>query len=367
MSWQGILGQDKVVEGFRRTLERQRLASSYLFTGPDGVGKRTLALKLAQTLLCSRTDPAEMAPCGECPACQQVIAHTHPDVEVIGCPEDKTEFPVRLLIGEKERRNKEGFCYNLSRKPQREGRKIGILDDADLLNEESANCLLKILEEPPPRSLLILLSNNLSRQLPTIRSRCQMIRFRPLEQEDLKVLIEQTELEAERAEKLVALGGASLSETTVWAEETFWVFRGELLKLLAEVPPPVEHLIECVQTFVDHEKPNSNERRRRMHLAFGEAIRFYRNVLRTIMSHDSGAAAELAPNDKTFLAALERATSFLLEADLDATVDGLTRTIERSLAAQQHVGRNANPANVIGCWADDLDACLLQRASQHRA
>jgi DNA polymerase-3 subunit delta' len=362
MSWQGILGHDEVAEAFRRTLERQRLASSYLFTGPDGVGKRTFALKLAQTLLCHRASPSEMAPCGECASCQQVMALTHPDVEVIGCPEDKSEFPVRLLIGEKERRNREGFCYNLSRKPQRDGRKIGILDDADMLNEEGANCLLKILEEPPPRSLLILLSNNVSRQLPTIRSRCQILRFRPLVTEDLETLIRQTGVADERAKQLAGLGRSGLTETAAWAEESFWDFRGALLKLLAETPPPVERLIDCVQSFVDHDKPSPNERRRRMHLAFREAQRFYRDLLHAVISSPERVPLADRENDKMLSAALARATDALLASGRETATDSLTQIIARCLTAQQQVSRNANPGSVIGCWADDLDACLLQRA-----
>ena len=80
MSWQGIEGHDAVVEQFRRALERGRLASTFLFVGPPGIGKRTFALKLAQTLLCQRRDQVAMNPCGDCANCVQVLAGTHPDL-----------------------------------------------------------------------------------------------------------------------------------------------------------------------------------------------------------------------------------------------------------------------------------------------
>ena len=361
MSWQGILGQDAVVEGFRRTLERGRLASSYLFAGPAGVGKRTFALKLAQTLLCSRSEPTEMAPCGECPACQQVLVQTHTDIQIVSLPEDKKDIPIELLIGDKkkDRRNKEGFCYNLSRKPLRGGRKIGIIDDADLLNEAGANCLLKTLEEPPPRSLLILLSTNVSRQLATIRSRCQIIRFRPLTESNLQELIAKSDAveNPDRAEMLVGLEHAGLAESILWSEEPFWNFRQELLNLLAHVPPPVEQLSQVVQSFIEQEKAPA-ERRKRMQLTFRLTAFFYRTLLRMAV----GTAVEMETTDtphldETLALAVSKARKFL-ESDQNSAIESLTRMIDRSLAAEQHTNQNANPATVVGCWADDLNGCL---------
>ena len=80
MAWQGIEGHDPVVAKFRRALARNRLASTFLFVGPSGIGKRTFAEKLAQTLLCPELAASEMAPCGVCTSCRQVLAHTHPDL-----------------------------------------------------------------------------------------------------------------------------------------------------------------------------------------------------------------------------------------------------------------------------------------------
>ena len=364
MSWQGILGQDAVVAGFRRALDRGRLANSYLFAGPEGIGKRTLALKLAQTLLCSRVDPTEMAPCGECPACQQVQGRTHPDIEIVSLPEDKKDIPIELLIGDKkkDRRNKEGFCYNLSRKPFRGGRKIGIIDDADLLNDEGANCLLKTLEEPPLRSLLILISTNPSRQLPTIRSRCQIIRFQPLARSNLQELLtEKSGEKGGRVEELADLGEPSFAETMLWADESFWNFRVDLLRILSEIPLQVDRLVQHVQAFVDQVKAHS-ERRKRIQLALRLTIFFYRNLLRSAVRLETDAGStETATADKMLSSAISRATA-LVEADPTSAVDVLSRLIERSLAAQQHVARNANPATLIACWADDLDACLSHRA-----
>lgn len=361
MSWEGLLGHESVVEAFRRALIRGRLASSYLFVGPEGVGKRTFALKLAQILLCEQNTPTAMAPCGECPACQQVLAGTHPDIEVVSLPEDKKEIPIRLLIGDatRGRRNKEGFCFNLSRKPSRGGRKIGIIDDADRLNEEGANCLLKTLEEPPPRSLLILLSSNASSQLPTIRSRCQCMRFHPLSETNLRELIQKTaDIEnPQRAEMLAGIAGVGLAESLLWAEDAFWNFRGELLNALSRVPHAVDALTNVVQMFVDQEK-TPIERRKRMVLTFRLAAYFHLTLLRWAVHDQSEFAQNLGlGSDEKLSLAISNASQSLLQGDGN-TIDTLTRMVSRSLAAEQQTEQNANPSTVIGCWADDLNACL---------
>ena len=97
MSWQGLEGHDAIVEQFRRGLAAGRLGSTFLFVGPEGIGKRSFAIKLAQSLLCESQRPLE--PCGHCSSCVQVAAGTHPDVDFVAKPEDKSAIPLELLIG----------------------------------------------------------------------------------------------------------------------------------------------------------------------------------------------------------------------------------------------------------------------------
>src|SRR4051812_19527580 len=89
MTWHGIREHDSVVEQFRRALARGRLASTFLFVGPEGVGKRAFALKLAQAMLCERVPEEWLDPCEVCPACVQVMAGTHPDLELVAKPEGR--------------------------------------------------------------------------------------------------------------------------------------------------------------------------------------------------------------------------------------------------------------------------------------
>jgi DNA polymerase-3 subunit delta' len=253
MSWHGIHGHDEVVEQFRRALARRRLASSFLFAGPAGIGKRSFAVKLGQAMLCSARPEEALDPCGECPPCVQVAAGSHPDLDVVAKPKDKSFIPLELLIGDKEHRGREGLCHRIALKPYMGGRKIAMIDDADHLNQEGANCLLKTLEEPPPRSVLILIGTSPAKQLPTIRSRCQLIRFRPLEADVVAELLIARELvpDAAEARRLAQYCEGSLQRALELADPELWAFRSRLHKHLAEPVLQSVPLSRTVSAFVD--------------------------------------------------------------------------------------------------------------------
>lgn len=187
--WESLRGHAEQREMFRRTIQRQRLSQSYLFVGPEGIGKQQFARRLAQALLCQNRveDPTEA--CGQCTGCRPFLAGSSPDFLYVGCPEGKREIPVALLVGSPERRGQEGLCHDLSLAPLPGSRKVAIVNDADAMNEEGANSFLKTLEEPPPRAVLILIASNLDAILPTIRSRCQLVRFSPLAKSDIDELL----------------------------------------------------------------------------------------------------------------------------------------------------------------------------------
>ena len=251
--WQGIEGHDRVVEQFRSALAQGRLASSFLFVGPAGVGKRTFALKLAQSMLCSNCDEAALAPCGACPSCTQALAGTHPDLAVVAKPEGKAFIPIDLLVGDIEHRRREGLCHDISLKPSLGRRKVAIIDDADYLNAEGANALLKTLEEPPPRSVLILIGVTPARQLPTIRSRCQLVRFHPLSPETVAGLLVSKSLvtDPDRARMLAEHSGGSVQGALALAVPELWNFRNVLYEQLAESPLDGPRLARAVAAFVD--------------------------------------------------------------------------------------------------------------------
>ena len=328
--WHGIDGHDGVVEQFLAALERGRLASTFLFVGPAGVGRRTFALKLAQSLLC-QTHPAEaLDPCGKCNACVQVVARTHPDLEVISKPPAKSFIPVDLFLGDKEHRRRTGLCHDLSLKPLMGGRKIAIIDDADYLNQEGANCLLKTLEEPPPGSVLILIATSASRQLPTIRSRCQIIRFEALAPEVVARLLREQGVarDEQHAEEIAAASEGSLERGSQLADEELWSFRKQLFARLAEPDFDSVAMTKMVSAFVDQAGREAPVRRHRLRQVTTFAADYYRREMRAACgASDSDQAVD--------------------------TEEAVAR-VDRCLEALEHIDRNANQATLIACWLDDL-------------
>lgn len=344
MSWQGIFGHDDVVEQFRRALERGRLASTFLFVGPEGIGKRAFAMKLAQALLCQTRPEEALDPCGTCPSCTQVLAGTHPDIEVVTKPPDKSFLPLELLIGDKEHRMREGLCHSIALKPFMGGRRIAIIDDADYLNAEGANCLLKTLEEPPPRSVLILIGTTPAKQLPTIRSRSQVIRFRPLTAAQIAEILTARELVKDQAEaeRLASHSEGSVHRALQQADAELWSFRSELCQRLA--PPKLDAvgLAQSLQEFVDAAGKEASARRQRMRQIIEQSAEFYRQLLQSLTGAGANGDAEV------------RAIVTRAQPHWQGRLEAVAACLDRSLEALEQVDRNANPATLLECWLHDV-------------
>ena len=344
MSWGTIEGHDEIVARFRRALQRGRMASSFLFVGPEGVGKRTFALQLAQALFCTVHADTQLEPCGRCPACQQVQARSHPDLELISKPPERTFLPIELFIGDREHRMREGLCHRIALKPYCGGRKIAIIDDADFLNPEGANCLLKTLEEPPPGSLMILIGTSEQKQLPTIRSRCQKLRFGALPETTVARLLVSQGLvsDAQRATRLAALSGGSLSRALELDDPALEEFRE---KLLAELGRPTRSSVALskeVASFVDEAGKEAPPRRERINRLLNFAAEFYRQQMRRI----SGLPVE---GDVV----LQRAVAAAQPATGD-DAETAAACLEQCLEYQRHIYANANLATLIEAWIDEF-------------
>jgi DNA polymerase-3 subunit delta' len=344
MPWQNIRGHDRVVEKFRRALAKSRLASTFLFVGSPGIGKRTFALRLAQGLLCERVPEQQLNPCGECPSCHQVLSLNHPDVDLIAKPVDKAFIPVELLIGDLEHRMRAGLCYNIALKPYSGRRKVAIIDDADYLNKEGANCLLKTLEEPPPNSVLILIGSSEQRQLPTIRSRCQIIRFQPLVETDVAELLVEKALCADPAAARAAAAHSegSLERATWWTEASVLEFRAELLRVLRQAEFDLQPAAKMISQFVEEAGKESALKRERLRFVVLLAEEFYRAALLSMESRQTSSDADL----KTAVTA----ALCWMPADASATC------LEICLDAYAHIDANVNQATFIDWWLDELSS-----------
>lgn len=193
-----IIGHQQIVAQLQRTVASDRIAGAYLFVGPAGVGKETIARYFAQLIFCQQ-DAQPPIVCGTCLACRKVDSGNHPDLQFIR-PEGSL-----LRIGQIRELQKQ-IVYE----PLEASRKVYILTDVERMNAEAENCLLKTLEEPPAASVLILLTSNIQVLLPTTRSRCQILQFHPmLVQELAAVLTDRFAVAPEQATTLaIAADGA---------------------------------------------------------------------------------------------------------------------------------------------------------------
>ncbi len=343
MTWQGLHGHDEVADRFRHSIQRGRLGSSFLFVGAPGIGKRTFALKFAQAVLCERTPPEEFDPCGECPACRQVAADTHPDIEQIAKPADRRTIPLELLIGDKQHRMREGLCARISLRPARGRRKVAIIDDADALSIEGANCLLKTLEEPPADSIIILVGTSEQRQLPTIRSRCQVVRFQSLEPKiAAELLVEQQIVsDPDEALRLATATGGSLTRAAQMVAPELWQFRAELRQTLDTSDWDSLDLAKQISSFLEEAGSGTPERRDRLERVVEMAIDFYRDLMIQI-NGDAHAST---------------ASSLAATWNVDPERPG--RCIDLCIHTISQVRSNANVANVVDAWIDELARLAL--------
>jgi DNA polymerase-3 subunit delta' len=284
MAWERIHGHDAVRKQLLTTFRRGRLAHAYLFVGPDGVGKRLFATEFAKALLCDRP-PTPLAACNACPSCAQVAAGTHPDFFTARTPEDKFDLPVEAV---------REFCSKLGLKPARGPWKVGLVEDADDFNDESANCFLKTLEEPPPGSVLVLLATSTERQLPTVLSRCQVVRLHPLPAEELKaVLADHGVADPARVGRLVRLAGGSPGQALALNDDALWAFREVMVDFVTAAKPDLVAFAADWSRFVEESGKESAAQRGRAALA----VRMLTDALGAALRLSVGADAAGDPGE----------------------------------------------------------------------
>lgn len=166
MGFESLLGNDRLKDNLRRSLQRDRASHFYLICGPQGSGRHTLARLLTAGLMCT----GQEKPCGNCEGCRKVLAGVHPDFITVDDPEKKT-VPVDLI------RQARADVYI---QPNEGKRKIYLFPRGQDMAPPSQNALLKILEEPPSYGVFILLTDNPERLLPTVRSRCTELVLQPV-------------------------------------------------------------------------------------------------------------------------------------------------------------------------------------------
>jgi DNA polymerase III subunit delta' len=206
-----LKGHDEGLARAARIIRSGRAPHAWLLGGPPGIGKATFAYRLARYLLrfgATAEGPADLAVAANDPVSLQVRAGSHPGLLVLKRGIADSGKPMTVL-GIDEVRRLAGF-FGLSSGAG--GWRIAIVDTADDMNDAAANALLKVLEEPPRRAMLILIADSPARLMPTIRSRCQLLALRPLSDDALAAdLVERLpQLSADDRDRLVLMAGGSI-------------------------------------------------------------------------------------------------------------------------------------------------------------
>lgn len=344
--WSNVRGHSDQREMFRRAIERSRLSQSYLFVGPDGVGKQLFARRLVQCLLCRGRGGDPLEACGECTSCRPFQAGNHPDFLFVDRPEGKRELPIELIAGSKERRGQEGLCHDLSLRPLEGSRKIAIVNDADTMNPESANAFLKTLEEPPERAILLLIAANLDAVMPTIRSRCQLVRFAPLSQTDVQALMIEQELvsSAEEASFAAALSEGSLTTARQLLRPELRDLRSTLYASLSQNNFGGLSLAKSVLETIDSISADTPEQRVHANWLIRFAIDFYRSALHTMTRADQGDSSAI-PQAQSWAKSL---------AGHGEPVELVSALIDRSIEASSHIEQNVPVALCMETLLNDL-------------
>lgn len=232
-SFEDILGQNRAIEALTTAWQRQRLPHGLIFAGPVGVGKATTARALAGLFLCEH--PQNDRPCGRCPSCTVFAADNHPDFHLV------YRQLVRVAKEEAKARDlsinviREYLIGPANHKSIMLQGKVFVVEEAELMSASAQNAMLKTLEEPSGRTLIILITSQPDQLLPTIRSRCQMIRFAALPIERVRGELEKRGFDPQEALDAAELADGSLGLALKWIEDgvvTRWLTLRQRLEQL---------------------------------------------------------------------------------------------------------------------------------------
>ncbi|MGH6908582.1 MAG: DNA polymerase III subunit delta' [Phenylobacterium sp.] len=229
-----LIGHEAAETAFEASRQRGRLHHAWLLTGPEGVGKATFAYRAARRLLGAPADPAHgiLGANPDHPVSRQIIARSHPDILVIERVGE--DGKVRKVIPVDDARRLAEF---FSKSPASAPHRVAIVDAADDLNINAANALLKTLEEPPERGILLMISHSPGRLLPTIRSRCRRLAFQPLDIETAADFVRAREdVTEEAALRLAKMAGGAPGRAWTMAAGKALDMDDAARALLADLP-----------------------------------------------------------------------------------------------------------------------------------
>lgn len=314
-----ILGNQALRHRLEQALRTGPPAPAYLFLGPRGVGKGLTATWLASRLLCTGPEP----PCGACPACRKVDSGNHPDVLAI----DRIEGKASVGIDEV----REGISA-VQLRPYEGGYRFWILSEAERLTAEAQNALLKTLEEPPGHLVLVLVAGGEDALLPTVTSRCRIMRFGPVEPESVAAFLVGRGIPTERANVAarISAGSPGVALDLVGSGE-IWELRAAVLGLAAGLPGSDTWQALEAAASLEALKTGSSDPKADL-----------TRVLENLLSWFRDALCLSVGSDERLLVNVDHVEA-LRSLARDSTPRSLDRALRVLLEAHHHLQRNVQP------------------------
>ncbi len=310
----GLLGHEWAVAMLKQHISRDALRHAYLFTGPPGLGRRTLALRLAQALNCTQP-PAPGQPCGVCRDCRQIDSMTHPDLSIVQAESEGGTLKVDQV---REVRRM------LTLKTYQAKYRVALFLRFQEASEGAANALLKTLEEAPQYAVLVLTANSPEGLLPTITSRCEVLRLRPLPADVIQSHLQQQGAESEQAYLVAHVSSGRPGYALKLLNDE------DALEIRAERLADMEQLLSSTRV----QKFNYAEKMARDKDAMRQTLLLWLSYWRDVLLCASGATASIANVDKN-----ETITSMAQALELQGT----RRIVHDLETALKRLDHNVNP------------------------
>ena len=313
MSFRDIKGQDSAVEFLKSSIKNDKVSHAYMFIGPAGVGKKSTAINFAKALNCLAAKDEE--PCDVCVQCKKIDSANHPDVLTFSPPKEDSSFNIESV---------RAITRDIGMRPYEGRKKVYLLEGADSMRHEAQNALLKTLEEPPSDSVLILIVENVNAILSTIQSRSKRVRFFPLVSEVIeKILIDNYELDKDRARLLSRLSSGELDKALRYNDESFMKKR--------------RHIIDGLKEGVLSDSDLDGLSRSELRLALDIMLTWYRDILVAKAGADTSSA--LINVDQV---------SLIRDEAKRSSFEGLNNIINQVILTKVFLDQNANPKLAMG-------------------
>lgn len=267
MSFENVIGHEKQGNVLLKQLDAGRLPHALLFEGPAGVGKTTFARELARIMLCE----GDRAAGCDCRNCKRLTSGNQPAFKALRPPEEKQKFPVEMVRDE--------VVEALGLKSMEKGWRVFVFNNAEKMSDAAANVLLKTLEEPPEESLLILECESADAVIETLVSRCQRIRFTPLEDKRVaSYLVESLDADHETASNVASLAGGSIGRAIEYLEGDFLELKNRVIDTV--VGAGADDVFDAADDLAgSFDGKNLEEKRKKAYPALDALRLYFRDVM----------------------------------------------------------------------------------------